>query len=624
MIRNRNLRQENWRREFAAILLCLSIVTIVFAFVFKVWDKDFHVPYFTVFDSALINVYVGNVIKAEPWYVNLNAQYPFGAAATTQLDGIFHLLIQLLLGKVTGSIGLTSWIYYFSTYLFVALSTYLSLRIIRLGRVMACLGGVIFAFLPFHYYRISHIDLVDYSYIPIFCSYCLLIYEIHHERVEKKKMPLSRKAWIMFACVCGLLQGLSSLYFALFSILAIVIMELLCTFKYRSNRTVKYTICIIGCVICGIIGTLIIDKVFTQKAAGQIEQIETDIDEEKSSKFVPDNTRTLSGVKRYQLRPYVMFLPIMGHRIPALDEWGRGVYDSVDYEVEDDYMASVGSIMAIGVVAAFAILLRRKEEKALLEAASKMVVALLFCFMAGGFTLFLGLINPGIRSYNRGGVLIAFFAMVIVLKIVEDKVFQRCRPILRTAAVGVLFMIAIGSQTSPYNKKYIAHTPYDGLHFVMSYEEFTDGFYNVRDFYRQIAHNGMEQVAYWNSNFSLFSTGAALYVNDVSSNFMTKSKAYEEFFKWLGTQSTYDRVVIISYLGYDGILIDEMAEAFDDVYQELCTFLGEPVAEVSSYGDKLYLFDLQSIKSNMDITEIDKEEARERFYELFALYKENE
>ncbi len=613
---------KNWGREFVAVSLCLGIVTIVFALVFEIWNKDFQVPYFIAGDSSPVNVYVKNIVKGEPWYVNRNAQYPFGAAATTWSDGILHLLTQLLLAKLTGSIGLVSWIYYFSTYLFVALFTYLSLRTMRLGRLAACLGGVIFAFLPFHYYRIQHVNLVDYSYVPILCSYCLFIYEYHHE--QKKGLSRLRKVWLLFIFACCLLQGMSSLYFSLFGLFSIVIMELVCILKYHSGRTVKYTFCVAICVICGIIGTLVIDKVFAQKAAGQTERIEISVDEEEElSQFVPDSSRTLSGVMRFQLRPYIMFLPIMGHRISILDDWGRSVYDSVNYSVEDNYMASVGIVIAIGVVAAFVILLRRKEGKVLMEAASKMTVLLSLCFMAGGFTTFFGLVNPGIRSYNRGGVFIAFFALVIILKIVEEKVFQRRRLIIRIAAAGVFLMLALESQTSPYSRKYITHTPYDGLHFVISYEEYTDNYYNMKNFYEEIAQIGMQQVAYWNANFSSHWTGAVLYMNEVPSNFGVKNKSYQAFYRWLETQSTHDRIAAVSYLGYDGILIDENAELFDDVFRELCAWLGEPVAEVSSYEDNLYLFTLQRVKSDMGIGEIDREEAQKRFYELYALYEEN-
>lgn len=632
--------------ELVGIFMCLSITTLVFVIEFAVWDKNFNIPYFINGDSVGVNKYIMNAINGEsPWCVLRNVQYPFFGKNSAYSDGIMNILYCVLLGKITGNIGYSNWLYYFSTYFFVSFSAYLSLRMVKLGILTSLVGGVIYAFLPLHFYRLGHINLNNYIYVPVILSLCLLLYMYHQSICKWYQLTLKYKLWFGVICIASMIAGMSSVYYALMCILTVAVAEVICVVKFKSVKSTMFSCIVVGCMILGIANTILIERIYSEEVVKSVENIEwkeeasiNEVQNEGQSSYFVDPSREPSGVLRYSLRPYVMFLPIMGDRIDGLYKWSSNTYNEVDGETADTYISSVGVIVAAGIVAAFIIFLCRTEKEAIREMGAKMVVILILCFMSYGFVTFLGFLNPGIRSYNRGNLLIAYFALAVILKIVEDKVYSLKHKWQQAVLMGSVLALALGSQISPDVQRYMQCCYYHVLPErevrVSSYEQYEQLHNSLKYFCEEVRNLGAKQVAYWNTTSTYMQFWTRIYGNDLQSNACDDSydTSYAQFWEWVEGKDVYNRILIITYLGYDVLLIEDSAENFDMDYEELCHFLGDPIIRTIpenkslkfSDSKMLYAFDLTALKVALHIEEPDDLTAKERFYELYGLYKEEQ
>lgn len=643
LVNRTSITKKNVINELVGIFICLLITTLVFGIEFAVWNKNFSIPYFIVGDSVGVNKYIMNAVNGEsPWCVLRNVQYPFGGRNSAYSDGILNILYCVFLGKITGNVGYSNWLYYFSTYFIVSFLTYLSLRMVNLGILTSCVGGIIYAFLPLHYYRLGHVNLNNYIYVPVILSFCLLVYMWHQSMYKWRQLPLKYKLWFGVICFAGIVAGMSSIYYALMCISAVTVAEIICVMRFRSVKSTIFSGIVVGCIILGIVNTILIEQIYSEKVAKSVENIEwideisvDEVQNEGQISHFSDGSRKPDGVPACSLHPYVMFLPIMGDRIDGLYEWSSNTYNEVDGENADTYISSVGVIVAAGIVAAFIIFLCRREKEAIREMGAKMVVILTLCFMSYGFVTFLGFVNPGVRSWNRINLLIAYFALAIILKIVEDKSYNLKYKWQRTVVMGSVLILALGSQISPDTQKYMQCCYYHVLPErevqVSSYEQYEQLLNSLKRFCEEVRNLGVKQVAYWNTESTYMQFWTRLYGNDLQSNACEDSydTSYAQFWEWVEGKDVYNRTLIMAYLGYDMVLIEDSAENFDMDYKELCHLLGEPTIKIIpenkslkfSDSKMLYAFDLTAIKVVLNIEEPDNLEAKERFYEVYGIYK---
>jgi phosphoglycerol transferase len=141
-------------RRLAAEALGVATFAWVWAAVlFRVWRMPMRLPFDTRSDATLISAMV-KTIDERGWYLNqprLGAPYgqqfydfPHGGE-TFQLAGMKALT------KVTGDWGLAMNLYFLFGFGLLAAVTFLVLRHLRIGPVIAAVGALIYTFLPYHF-----------------------------------------------------------------------------------------------------------------------------------------------------------------------------------------------------------------------------------------------------------------------------------------------------------------------------------------------------------------------------------------------------------------------------------------------------------------------------------------
>ena len=123
------------------------------AILLRVWDMPMRLPFDTRSDATLISAMV-KTIEERGWYLNqprLGA--PFGQQFYDFPHGgeSFQLFAMKVLVTVTGDWGLAINLYFLLGFGVLAAVTFLVLRHLRFGPVVAGIAALIFTFMPYHF-----------------------------------------------------------------------------------------------------------------------------------------------------------------------------------------------------------------------------------------------------------------------------------------------------------------------------------------------------------------------------------------------------------------------------------------------------------------------------------------
>lgn len=102
---------------------------------------------------------------------------PLGGDETRAIKGfIIHHLFLKVLAYITGSAPLSVNLYYLISYPLTAALSFFSMKKIGLGRISSFVLSVLYAFLPYHFYKSTyHLYLACYYLIPLAC---LVIFDV--------------------------------------------------------------------------------------------------------------------------------------------------------------------------------------------------------------------------------------------------------------------------------------------------------------------------------------------------------------------------------------------------------------------------------------------------------------
>ncbi len=142
------------------------------AWLLRVWDMPKRLPFDTRSDATLISAMV-KTIQERGWYLNqprLGA--PFGQQFYDFPHGgeTFQLAAMKVLVWVTGDWGLAVNLYFFLGFGVLAAVTFVVLRLLRFGPVVAGVAALIYTFLPYHFtHSESHLWRSTYYSAPLAC-----------------------------------------------------------------------------------------------------------------------------------------------------------------------------------------------------------------------------------------------------------------------------------------------------------------------------------------------------------------------------------------------------------------------------------------------------------------------
>ena len=362
-------------------------------------------------------------------------------------------------------------LFYLLTFPLVTISSLFVLRQFNFSYGTSLVISLLYTFVPYHFMRgESHLFLCAYYLVPLVVMVLLWVVSGKLFRRDNDaglvgRLGLTQYEMILSIVIC-VLVGSSGLYYPFFSCFLMLVAGVLAFARFKTLRAVMP-----AAILTAVIAvTTVINHsptLYYQYRHG-------------------DPGVTVRGPAEsevYALKIAQLVLPISGHRIGVF-RWRKEMYNQSPLVTEND-TASLGLVGAIGFVALFAFLFlgTRPTEvdlgrpTTLLHDLSLLNLAAVLLGTIGGIgSLFADLVFPGIRSYNRISILIAFLALFTV-GIGIDRIFRRTTTEATRRLgfyVALVFLLVIGILDQ------------SGRHFIPDYPGINRSFSSDAAFVKQI------------------------------------------------------------------------------------------------------------------------------------------
>lgn len=396
------------------VVLCLLILS----WIMQLWRADFKVPFTYFGDSLLYSIAAKGTIDRGWWYHNESLGAPSGLhyEAYPAMEN-FHFALIKLLSLFSSNHALVLNLFYILTFPFTALTSFYFFRSFRFSFGAALVASLLYAFLPYHFFRSYHLLMAAYYLVPLMVLVMMWIYS--EERLRGRKAIAS-------IVICAVV-GSCGVYYPYFSCFLLLVAGVTAWLK-RRNIAPMVTALVLTAVVAGSVIVNHLPTVIYQREHGRAAM---------GSRSVVD--AEVMGLKITQL-----LLPIGGHRWEPL---GALKYRyNLGPLVNENDTSSLGFVGSLGFLLLIAAIFYRREWPALIEQLSLLNIAALLLATIGGFgVLFALLVSPQIRAYNRISVFIAFFSLIAVAWLL-DGVFKSLssRPLRIAYHIGLAVILVIG------------------------------------------------------------------------------------------------------------------------------------------------------------------------------------
>ena len=382
--------------EKGAYVAVTAIVALVLTSVYGLWMTKWSVPWTYVWDGIFTAVQFQSIIEGGWIFENSRLGMPVGHVfydfPTTDL---LHLIVIRAITLVVSDWATAYNIFFISTFFFTAGSAYWAGRKLGLDRGWAVAAAVLYVFLPYHYIRgQSHLFLSAYYAIPPIVVLCVWISQgvFSNFGTQKRIIGLS----VFFS----LMVSLSGVYYAFFACFLLVVAGVTGWLQFRRKLTPGIAgLCII--TICLGIAVQLAPNFWYYCQEGRNGLV---------GKRSPVEAET-HGLKVIQL-----LLPVMGHRVPILNEIANQ-YAAHAPLVAENRTAALGMVGGLGCVsllgvAVLAVGRAEGTNSGVVTSLARLnLSAILLATIGGGGAVFAALISPQIRAYNRISVFIALFSL---------------------------------------------------------------------------------------------------------------------------------------------------------------------------------------------------------------------
>ena len=402
----------------ASVLIAITVLGL--------WDTSWSVPLTYRLDALTVQAQVKGMID-NGWvtrnaYLGAPGQQSLTAFPTTEM---LQLIVLKLLTMVSHDVGLVVNLYYLLTYPLIALAALAVMRVFRVGRPAAAVGALLYAFLPYHYMRGElHLALAAYFMVPLAMMVALWVWS----RRPPLYAPGDDDAWrftitaprTIVALVICFLVGFDGVYYAAFAGFfiagsAVIVALVARAWRQLVGPAVLVAVIVLGSVLATLPYTLAPDR-------GQVP---------------PVASRSPVDSQIFGLKLADLFLPVPGHRIPALAAIParyRTALNAVAWQLDtESETTALGLIGAAGLLFLFLWLpvaavrgpTIKLASRALFTQLSSLAIWGVLLATSGGFATVISLLVPNqIRAYNRISVFIAFAALFAVALLL-DALFRR-------------------------------------------------------------------------------------------------------------------------------------------------------------------------------------------------------
>lgn len=515
----------------------------------------------------------------EGWvFNNPRNGYPFGSNFMDYPGSDSGTLFLLkLIGMTAGSFYAAFNLYYLLTFSLIFIATYAVLRTFNLSKALCMAGGMIYAFLPFHFLRIDHYFFVSYFVAPLFFYAAIKIYTLDSQRFLHE---LSfQKAFVYLVAFIGLASF--GVYYALFGTILIGTVILISLLRQGGFRNA-----LVGCMAALAVSLGVLVNVGPNIVYKKIHGANSQIMQ-----------RNAAEAEHYGFKMAQLLLPRPGHRIDALANTAER-YNKNTPLVNENAMSALGLVGSLGFCAIALLLLRScagaRPNTALMLLSTLTCVLFLFGTIGGLGSLFSSLISSSIRGWNRISVFIGFGAIATLLLLI-DQTLRRIKSSRSFTIVACLCAVSL-SALAVYDQT--AKTC-RGCN-----ENMRKAFEADRDFVAEIEASVPKGSAIYQLPYIAFPEGAIIYElgsYDMLAGFLhskslkwnlagMKEREGDLFYKSLSQQTLSLQFQTIKLLGFSGIYLDKRGYADKGVQteNELSQLLGKQPDLVSADGHKVF------------------------------------
>lgn len=439
------------RRDLACAGLSMAIALVGAVAVLELWDADLRAPLAYGGDANLLHMFVKGIVE-HGWYLENPS---LGAPGEVDLhdypvlmgNNLDVLLIQVLaLGSSSAALVMN--VFFLLTFPLVALTAYITLRVLGISSGTAVACSALYALLPYHFLHGEvHLTVAAYYAVPP-AAYLVLSVLAGRPLFARRDPPPRRRIFayasrrtLATVAICLLLASASGgFYYTGFTMLLVAAGAVLAFLGTGSRRALATG---------GALVTILAAISLVNLAPTILYRIEHGANAELSRRG-----RLESEMHSFKLAQLV--LPLEGHRIGPLDDL-RNRYEE-RYPAAEGSFATLGAVTAAGFLTLLAVALvsivRRGPplQGSLYQHAA---IATLIAFLVGtwgGFSTLIGAALPLLRAWARISVFIAFFSLLAVgllLDALRRRLAARGRsPAFGVALLGVVLLVGVADQTS--------------------------------------------------------------------------------------------------------------------------------------------------------------------------------
>jgi len=445
-----------WRRVVEAGLVGAVAVGLA-AWALRLWGADLGLPlrYAPVDDGKFYLMLVKGIIDHGSYLSNHALGAPFGQQLADFPQGADNLNLLLIagLGAFSSNAALVENVFFLLTFALTAAAAHLVLRALGVRVAAAGVASLLFALLPYHFFRgESQLLLSAYYAVPL-AAYLFLevlagrvLFSRRDGRGRSRLAAWASERTLATVVICVVI-GSDNLYYAIFA-----------------------AIMLVGAIVSSLIAGRLPAALGAVAAAGLIAAVLAanlapsliyELQNGANPRVARSAAADQSSNEALSLLPASLVLPPPNDRIEPLARLANGYDTTIAPGYCEACYASLGVVGSVGLawlaVCGLGTLVgagvwyggRRRVRHAMLG------VSLAFAIgVTGGIsTVVEDLVTPDIRAWNRISVLIAFFCFYAVA-VLLDCLARRLRPRRRgrplaALALGAVLAFGVYEQTSP-------------------------------------------------------------------------------------------------------------------------------------------------------------------------------
>lgn len=440
------------------IIICIAIQI----WVMKLWLADLHVPFIYTGDALLVSTWIKGIVD-NGWYLQNNfIGAPFlGTMYDFPLSNNLDFLIIKFISIFSHDYAFSMNIYFLMTFPLSTLTSMLVLRQLKISYPISILGSLLFAFLPYHFWRgEGHLFLAAYYMIPPMITVLFWLYSdsdflISGVNGKIRTNLLTRKS-IIGILICILVSS-TFIYYPFFSCFFLVIAGITSSVFHRSKVSFIAATILIALITIGVL----------------INVSPTLMYQHENGKNPLTAIRSPQEAEIYGLKITLLLLPITNHYIPVMANIANKYISTAP--LTNHNAPSLGIIIGTGFLLLIGWIFYRLSEGLKfkfkqydeLNGLSILNLSALLLGTVGAFgsifayaVAYLFPLSPQFRAYDRISIFIAFFSMAaiaILLETLSERYAKtNAKKILFLALLGILLIAGIMDQTGrqPYETIY--------------------------------------------------------------------------------------------------------------------------------------------------------------------------